>query len=121
MRVKFASDRTPVSPAMSMGPVVDERDRQLVPAEEPGDRSSVYLHPGQMFASTEPCVVTTILGSCVAICLWDPSTGVGGANHYLLPYQVREGQSSARFGNVAVRGLIEKVLALGAVTRNLQA
>lgn len=121
MRVKFASGRTRVSPAISMELPADSRGRQLWPAEEPGDRSSVYLHPGQIFASTEPCVVTTILGSCVAVCLWDPSTGVGGANHYLLPYEAKEGQASARFGNVAVRGLIDKLLALGAVRRNLQA
>ena len=39
----------------------------------PRTRRGVYLHPGQVFASAEPCVVTTILGTCVALCLWDPA------------------------------------------------
>ncbi len=34
---------------------------------------------------SESAAVTTILGSCVAVCLWDESHGIGGMNHYLLP------------------------------------
>ncbi len=36
-----------------------------------GERQSVYLLPGELHASAEPCQIRTILGSCVAICLWD--------------------------------------------------
>jgi len=84
-------------------------------------RSAVYLHPGQVFVSPDPVVVTTILGSCVAVCVFDPVRRVGGTNHYLLPHWVGNGVSSARFGNVAVRSLIEKMLALGVQKQNLQA
>ena len=51
-------------------------------------RSAVYLHPGQVFVSPDPAVVTTILGSCVAVCVFDPVLRVGGTNHYLLPHWV---------------------------------
>lgn len=34
---------------------------------------------------SEEVVLTTVLGSCVAACLWDPLVGVGGMNHILLP------------------------------------
>ena len=44
-----------------------------------------YLHPGRLLVSTEPAAVTTILGSCVSVCLWDESRGIGGMNHHLLP------------------------------------
>ena len=84
-------------------------------------RRAVYLHPGQVFVSPEPAEVTTILGSCVAVCVFDPVLRMGGTNHYLLPHWVGNGTSAARFGNVAVRSLIEKLLALGGQKQNFQA
>jgi chemotaxis protein CheD len=84
-------------------------------------RTDVYLHPGQLFVSSDPSAVTTILGSCVAICLWDPLLRQGGANHYLLPQCVGTGLSSPRFGNVAVQCLIDGILALGSQKHNLRA
>lgn len=82
---------------------------------------SVYLLPGKLYASDRPSVITTLLGSCVAVCLWDPSTGVGGINHYLLPNQIGLERESVRFGDVAVPLLIRKLLNLGAVKGNLEA
>ena len=46
---------------------------------------SVYLHPGQVYTAGHAALVSTILGSCVAVCLWDPLVRVAGINHYLLP------------------------------------
>jgi chemotaxis protein CheD len=86
-----------------------------------GEPIKFYLHPGQFFVCVENYAVTTILGSCVSVCLWDPSTKIGGINHFLLPYDAGDGQASSRFGNLAVRGLIEEVLALGAEQDHLQA
>ncbi len=82
---------------------------------------SVYLHPGQVFASAEPATVTTVLGSCVSVCLFDPSAQLGGINHYLLPHWVGNGTSSPRFGNVAMETLFEGILALGARKGELRA
>ena len=96
-------------------------DRLELPAEDGGTRKAVYLHPGQVFVSPDPAEVTTILGSCVAVCVFDPVLRLGGTNHYLLPHWVGNGLSSTRFGNVAVRSLIDKVLALGGQKENLQA
>ncbi len=91
------------------------------PGHKGSERSKVYLHPGQLFASPEPCAVTTILGSCVAVCVWDRVQRIGGINHYLLPFWVGNGLASPRFGNVAVQRLIEKLLALRSQKQNLQA
>ena len=82
-----------------------------------GTLQQAYLHAGHMVVSREPCRVTTVLGSCVAVALWDPSSGIGGVNHFLLP----QGSDSARFGNVAVRTLIREVVAAGGRRRLLQA
>jgi chemotaxis protein CheD len=84
-------------------------------------RSNFYLHPGQIFVSAESYAVTTILGSCVSVCLWDPITRSGGINHFLLPCDASETQTPGRFGNLAVRDLLEEVLALGAARAHLQA
>jgi chemotaxis protein CheD len=89
-------------------------------AGEP-ERKSAFLHPGQVGAWTEPHAVTTILGSCVAVCLHDPKSRVGGMNHYLLPHPVSGERFAARFGAVAIDRLVERMLELHADTRHLQA
>jgi chemotaxis protein CheD len=85
-----------------------------------GQRAKVYLHPGQIFVSAERSAVTTILGSCVAVCLYDPYIKVGGMNHFLLPFDSGEGQAE-RFGNRAVDLLIDRLLALGSARERLRA
>lgn len=83
--------------------------------------AALYLHAGQIHASANPCRVTTILGSCVAVCVWDPEARIGGVNHFLLPYCADGALATPRFGNVAVARLVERVLALGARRGRLQA
>ena len=86
-----------------------------------GERRSVYLLPGELHASVEPCQIRTILGSCVSICLWDVRHLAGGMNHFLLPSS-REGEpASLRFGDLATKALLEKVLRLGCRLPNLRA
>jgi chemotaxis protein CheD len=90
-------------------------------APDSGARAKVYLHPGQLFVSVQFSAVTTILGSCVSLCLWDPVTKIGGVNHYLLPFWVGDNLASPRFGTVAIETLIEKVISLGARKTRLRA
>ena len=84
-----------------------------VRAPDAGDRLQVYLHAGQLHAASAPTAISTVLGSCVAVCLHDPIARVGGMNHFLLPLHV-ERERSPRFGNVAVPQLIEAVIRAGA-------
>ena len=83
--------------------------------------SAVYLQPGQLFVSATPARVTTILGSCIAVGLWDDGREVGGINHFMLPDQPRTLQPSNRFANVAMPRLIEQLVAAGARERSLRA
>ncbi len=86
------------------------------PPQEPRPapfRKTRYLQPGQLVACTEPTTVVTILGSCVAVCLWDRRRGVGAVNHFLLPHWTSRRELSPRFGPVAVAQLIERAYALG--------
>jgi chemotaxis protein CheD len=101
----------------------------VLPAEfmngfEPAAKSTEprhFLYPGQVFATREPIVISTILGSCAAVCLWDRHKKAGGMNHYLLPEGVGEGANRLRYGNAANPELLRQVLALGCEIRNLQA
>ena len=81
----------------------------------------VFLHPGQMFAAAHRCAITTVLGSCVSVCLYDPETGVGGANHFLLPRAAAGGIEPLRCGPSAIRALIDCVVSLGARRHRLTA
>jgi len=80
-----------------------------------------FLYPGQVFVTAEPIVISTILGSCAAVCLWDRHKKAGGMNHYLLPEGPTEGPNRLRYGSAANEELLKQVLALGCEVRNLQA
>jgi chemotaxis protein CheD len=84
-------------------------------------RVQVYLHPGQVFATSTPCEVTTVLGSCVSVLLFDGVRRIGGASHYLLPYEARGDGSTARFGNAAITQLVGKMIELGSRKHDLVA
>jgi chemotaxis protein CheD len=90
---------------------------------EPADSGQPrhFLYPGQVFATRDPIVISTILGSCAAVCLWDGHKRAGGMNHYLLPEGQAEGPNRLRYGNIANPELLRQVLALGCEIRNLQA
>jgi chemotaxis protein CheD len=80
-----------------------------------------FLYPGQMFVSRVPVAITTILGSCAALCLWDSRKKIGGMNHYLLPDGSDSGPNRLRYGNVANPALLKELVALGCDVKNLQA
>ena len=86
---------------------------ETVHVPDAGDRVQVYLHAGQLFAASAPTVISTVLGSGVAVCLHDPVSRVGGMNHYLLPLHV-DREHSPRFGTVAVPALVDAMLKAGA-------
>jgi len=80
-----------------------------------------FLYPSTIYASNSPSSVTTILGSCVAICLYDPILKIGGINHYMLPLWNGQGLASPKYGNIAIEKLVEKMYQLGSKKGNLVA
>ena len=65
--------------------------------------------------------LTTVLGSCVAACLFDPIRGVGGMNHFLLAESGAGGESAMRYGAYAMEVLINDLMKLGASRERLRA
>jgi chemotaxis protein CheD len=76
------------------------------------------LMPGDVRCCAGPAILQTVLGSCVAVCLWDARQCAGGMNHFVLPGDPR-GQHSARYGDVAMEQLEAGLRELGC--RDLQA
>lgn len=86
-------------------------------------KREVNIHIGEFFASNEPAVIHTILGSCVAVCLYDPVAKVGGMNHILLPGRahLKAFDMPARFGINAMELLINALMSEGADRRRIVA
>jgi len=80
-----------------------------------------YLIPGKIFAAAQPFAISTIVGSSVALCLWDSDHGIGGANHFMLPAGPEESENATRYANVANPTLLRRMLDLGARLNTLGA
>lgn len=82
----------------------------------------VHVAQGEFHVDSNPdAIITAILGSCVAACLWDPQRGVGGMNHILLPDVHGDATTSSSFAINLMELLINGLLRAGADKRNLQA
>lgn len=82
---------------------------------------SVYLKPGELYVGSKPVVVKTVLGSCVAVCLYDTLHKIGGVNHYLLPFSQNDTQNPLNYGEHSIPTLIQLVLDEGGEKRCLVA
>jgi chemotaxis protein CheD len=89
------------------------------PADDP--LSPHFLVPGELYCSTQPTVVTTVLGSCVSVCLWDPAHRIGGINHFILPHSRGDDRQAARYGDVAMVQLVDNMVRLGSRRTDLVA
>jgi len=79
---------------------------------------ALKLLPADYAVSDEPIALVTLLGSCVAACVWDPLLRIGGMNHFMLP----DGDGTcARYGANAMELLINDLLKRGARRSRLQA
>lgn len=87
----------------------------------------VIIEPGEFYASSAAVTISTLLGSCVAACLYDPSSRIVGMNHFLLsnrryaremPLCITE---AGRYGIHAMELLINEMLELGANRKKLLA
>ena len=105
-------------------------DQLKAKAPKPGEASFFYYDPhfqqiavkvlpGEYYVTTDDMVIMTVLGSCIAACIWDPRVRVGGMNHFMLP----EGGADAggRYGSYAMELLINEMMKLGARREYMQA
>ncbi len=80
-----------------------------------------YISQGEQAIGHSPNdLITTVLGSCVSLCLWDPGQRVGGMNHMLLP-EAASYRDNLSAGAVDIERLINAILRFGGQRNHLRA
>ncbi|UQZ88509.1 hypothetical protein C4J81_04530 [Deltaproteobacteria bacterium Smac51] len=81
-----------------------------------------HLEPGGIFALGEPAMVSTVLGTCVAVCLHDRRLKIGGMNHFLYPKtKAFGGRPTVEYANVAIPALIKLMQKQGSRIEDIEA
>ncbi len=87
-------------------------------------KNMVVIYPGEYYISTKD-IISTVLGSCISVCIKDARTGIAGMNHFLLPGDVRSRDifvsSSAKYGMFAMELLIGELVKRGADRKGMVA
>lgn len=86
---------------------------------------AVKVLPGEFYVTADEMLLVTVLGSCVAACIRDTRSGIGGMNHFMLPDSCAVADNplgkSARYGVYAMELLINQLAKLGARREHLEA
>jgi chemotaxis protein CheD len=89
------------------------------------DINAAKILPGEYYVTARDMVLVTVLGSCVAACIRDRVSGIGGMNHFMLPDSNRDSNNptnvSTRYGTYAMEMMINQLLKMGARRSNLEA
>lgn len=80
-----------------------------------------FIHVGEIHIGARPTEISTILGSCIAVCLYDSVQLIGGMNHYLVPLWNENGLQSPKYGNISIPRLIESMVNIGCDIHNMEA
>ncbi|MBT3067607.1 chemoreceptor glutamine deamidase CheD [Rhodoferax sp. U11-2br] len=116
---------------LPIGGRVSQLDRLKSLPRNPGEASFFYADhhfqydavkvlPGEYFVSSEDLMVMTVLGSCIAACIWDSRVRSGGMNHFMLP-DGDGAEGGGRYGSYAMELLINHLLKSGARRESMQA
>lgn len=93
---------------------------------DPGaEATAIWIFQGDFYVSARPDMfLTTVLGSCVAVCMRDPIAGCGGMNHFLLPDAEDRGEHdpglALRYGSYSIERLINAILSRGGRRERLE-
>jgi chemotaxis protein CheD len=93
------------------------------------ERWTTKILPGEYYVTCHDEAITTVLGSCISACVRDPSRGVGGMNHFMLPQDGARSRNqwldpavglATRYGTYAMESLINDLMKLGAQRGRLE-
>lgn len=78
------------------------------------------IMPGEYYVSVQNEMISTVLGSCISVCVYDGVAGVGGMNHFMLPADAdtstcnsTQVNQNTRYGNYAMEMLVNDILLNG--------
>ena len=107
-----------------MNPAIEEHLATNLYYDRIFNCEAAKILPGEYYFTGKPMMIVTVLGSCVAACIRDRVSGIGGMNHFMLPDGGESGRPSAssmRYGSYAMEVLINQLLKAGARRENLEA
>lgn len=108
-----------------MNPAIEEQLATNLYYDQNFGCEAAKILPGEYYLTNKPMLIVTVLGSCVAACIRDRVSGIGGMNHFMLPDAGGEDGSpssaSMRYGAYAMEVLINQLLKAGARRENLDA
>ncbi|MBF0302523.1 MAG: chemotaxis protein CheD [Desulfamplus sp.] len=85
-------------------------------------RLDYLLKPGYIYMSdNQPISISTVVGSSVAVCLFDRKQKIGGMNHFQFPETNEREKATAIYGNVATLTLIKMMLSNGSKNSHIEA
>lgn len=117
------------APKVLAGGRISRVDELRAQSRKPGEASFFYADhhfqydavkvlPGEYFVANDDVLIMTVLGSCIAACIWDGKARLGGMNHFMLP----EGEDgSGRYGSYAMELLLNEMIKMGARRETMQA
>jgi chemotaxis protein CheD len=94
----------------------------------------INIFPGELYVSNKNEIITTVLGSCISVCLYDKNNRIGGMNHFMLP--INKASTSdyltsnfnpnfytdeLRYGTISMEVLVSEIQKMGGERKNLRA
>ncbi|WP_462157032.1 chemoreceptor glutamine deamidase CheD [Pseudoalteromonas sp. GB56] len=81
--------------------------------------------PGEFYVTKQDELISTVLGSCISACIYDPVMGIGGMNHFMLPTSLKFDEidpdnTDCRYGNWAMEILLNEIIKNGGSRKNLK-
>lgn len=86
------------------------------------ERYTVKVLPGEFCISKEDVVLSTVLGSCISVCIFDPLVKMGGMNHFMLPANNAQEdiERPLRYGLFAMEQLMNAMMKNGCKRESMQ-
>ena len=83
--------------------------------------TSINVKMGGIDYCSAPGTLTTLLGSCVGVAIWDQVAKVGGLAHIVLPDSAGRQAGPGKFADTAIAEIKRRLLGRGANPRHLAA
>lgn len=101
-------------------PATTDASRPVTNTGAVPERMPVFLIAGETCVRQAPAQLTSVLGSCISVCLWCARARIGGMNHYMMPRCTPEDRTPLR-GDIATERLLQQLAAAGVASSHLVA
>ncbi len=80
-----------------------------------------YLLPGELIVTDQRMKISTVLGSCVSVCMFYRTTQIAGMNHFILPLNTAADPKILRYGDTSLEEMLSQMCQLGAKANRIEA